>query len=333
MNNKQNSVSSQKSEVRSWLAKVRQPRKRNSPRASALVFVLTASCLLPPAFSVAGFRSRRRRLADVGWHPRSQHDFQHEGTAHQLGREDEEERQVGGASWVRKPTAMSWSPAARFSSAPTTRRALRDPKITGDKGVLMAFRESDGQFMWQMVHDKLVAGRVNDWPYQGVASSPLVEGDRLYYVSNRAELMCLDTQGFRDKENDGPVTDEKLKGEFERRRRLALRHDRRGRLAAAQPGELIAGVVWRSDLCQHLEWSGRESRQCSFAESAGDHCRQQENRKACLGRQLRQRTHPARSMVLADSGDDRRRGPGDSWPGRRLDSRLRSADRQEALGV
>ncbi|MET0553520.1 MAG: PQQ-binding-like beta-propeller repeat protein, partial [Vicinamibacteria bacterium] len=26
----------------------------------------------------------------------------------------------------------------------------------------------------------------------------------------RAELVCLDTQGFRDKENDGPVTDEKL---------------------------------------------------------------------------------------------------------------------------
>jgi outer membrane protein assembly factor BamB len=95
----------------------------------------------------------------------------------------------------------------------TNNEGLRDPKITGDKGVLMAFRESDGQFMWQMVHDKLASGRVNDWPYQGVASSPLVDGDRVYYISNRAELMCLDTQGFRDKENDGPVTDEKLTGE------------------------------------------------------------------------------------------------------------------------
>ena len=95
----------------------------------------------------------------------------------------------------------------------TNNEGLRDAKITGDKGVLMAFRESDGAFMWQMVHDKLAAGRVNDWPYQGVASSPLVEGDRIYYVSNRAELMCLDTQGFRDKENDG-VQDEKLTGEF-----------------------------------------------------------------------------------------------------------------------
>src|SRR5262249_35521070 len=96
----------------------------------------------------------------------------------------------------------------------TNNEGVRDPKITGDKGVLMAFRESDGQFMWQMVHDKLAAGRVNDWPYQGVASSPLVDGDRLYYVSNRADLVCLDTQGFRDKENDGPVTNEKLTGDF-----------------------------------------------------------------------------------------------------------------------
>ena len=96
----------------------------------------------------------------------------------------------------------------------TNNEGLRDPKVTGDKGIVMAFRESNGEFLWQMVHDKLAAGRVNDWPYQGVASSPIVEGDRVYYVSNRAELVCLDTQGFRDKENDGPVTNEKLTGEF-----------------------------------------------------------------------------------------------------------------------
>ena len=40
----------------------------------------------------------------------------------------------------------------------TNNEGLRDPKITGDKGILMAFRESDGTFLWQMVHDKLAAG-------------------------------------------------------------------------------------------------------------------------------------------------------------------------------
>src|SRR5207253_11322211 len=31
-----------------------------------------------------------------------------------------------------------------------------------DKGIIMCFRESDGKFLWQAVHDKLAAGRVND---------------------------------------------------------------------------------------------------------------------------------------------------------------------------
>jgi outer membrane protein assembly factor BamB len=39
-----------------------------------------------------------------------------------------------------------------------------------------------------------------------------VEGDRLYYVSNRAHLICVDAKGFHDDENDGPVKDEKFNG-------------------------------------------------------------------------------------------------------------------------
>lgn len=72
----------------------------------------------------------------------------------------------------------------------TNNEAARDPKVKGDKGVVMAFRESDGQFLWQVVSDKLPVGRVNDWPYQGVASSPLIDGDRAYWVNNRAEIIC-----------------------------------------------------------------------------------------------------------------------------------------------
>jgi outer membrane protein assembly factor BamB len=70
----------------------------------------------------------------------------------------------------------------------------RDPKIKGDRGVLMAFRASDGKFVWQIVHDKLPSGRVNDWPKIGVVSSPAVDGKRLYYVSNRCEVVCAKTE-------------------------------------------------------------------------------------------------------------------------------------------
>jgi outer membrane protein assembly factor BamB len=94
----------------------------------------------------------------------------------------------------------------------TNNEAVRDPKQPGDRGVLMTFRESDGEFLWQHTSEKLASGRVNDWPFQGVASSPLVEGNKLWYVSNRAEVICLDTEGFADGENNGPFKEEKFSG-------------------------------------------------------------------------------------------------------------------------
>jgi outer membrane protein assembly factor BamB len=74
----------------------------------------------------------------------------------------------------------------------------RDPKTKKplDKGVLMCFRESDGKFLWQHVNDKLASGIVNDWSNEGVCSTPVVEDNRVYYVSNRCVVNCLDTEGL-----------------------------------------------------------------------------------------------------------------------------------------
>ncbi len=85
------------------------------------------------------------------------------------------------------------------------------PGIEGDKGVIACFKEATGELLWQATHDKLPTGRVNDWPEQGICSSPWVDGDKLYYVSNRCELVCADVNGFTDGENDGPFQDEKYK--------------------------------------------------------------------------------------------------------------------------
>ena len=97
----------------------------------------------------------------------------------------------------------------------TNNELVRDPKQPGDRGVLDGLPRVHGEFQWQHTHVKLESGRANDWPFQGVASSPLVEGERLYYVSNRAVLFCLDIKGFRDNENDGPFKDEKLVGQLD----------------------------------------------------------------------------------------------------------------------
>jgi outer membrane protein assembly factor BamB len=77
----------------------------------------------------------------------------------------------------------------------TNNEVPRDPKITGDKGVLMCFQENDGKFLWQAIYDKLAAGRVQDWPKEGICSSPFVEGNRVYFVNNRSEVVCADIEG------------------------------------------------------------------------------------------------------------------------------------------
>jgi outer membrane protein assembly factor BamB len=82
----------------------------------------------------------------------------------------------------------------------TNNQKPRDPKfvVKGkvlDMGVLMAFDEAKGDFLWQAVYPKLAAGRVVDWPLEGLCSTPLVEGERIYYCSNRCEVVCAPTAG------------------------------------------------------------------------------------------------------------------------------------------
>ncbi len=123
----------------------------------------------------------------------------------------------------------------------TNNQAERNPRLKGDRGVVMAFRESDGTFLWQAAHPKLPSGRVNDWPQQGICSSPFVEGDRIFYISNRAQVVCADTEGFYDDENDGPYTDENYYGAP----------------ADAPPAEKYSqideDVVWRFDMMEELD--------------------------------------------------------------------------------
>ena len=76
---------------------------------------------------------------------------------------------------------------------------------TVDLGCLLCFQESDGRFLWQSSSEKLPSGGAQDWPLQGICCAPLVEGNRLWYVTSRGEVMCLDAEGFDDGEDDGPV--------------------------------------------------------------------------------------------------------------------------------
>ncbi len=82
------------------------------------------------------------------------------------------------------------------------------PKHKGDRGTVLCFEEKTGKFLWQLTREKLPQGRVNDWPEQGICSTPCVEGKRMWVVTNRCEVMCIDIEGFYDDENDGPYKEE-----------------------------------------------------------------------------------------------------------------------------
>jgi len=89
----------------------------------------------------------------------------------------------------------------------TNNEIPRDPKHQGDRGIVMCLDEKTGKFLWQLAVPKLGAGKVSDWEYLGICSSPTADGDRVYVVTNRCEVLCLDAEGLANG-NDGPFKDE-----------------------------------------------------------------------------------------------------------------------------
>ena len=85
-----------------------------------------------------------------------------------------------------------------------------NPAFREDSGVLMAFRMTDGAFLWQDVAPRVERG-LREFLLPSTTSVPYVEGDRLYYVTAECQLRCLDTKGFSDGENNGPYREEVIK--------------------------------------------------------------------------------------------------------------------------
>jgi outer membrane protein assembly factor BamB len=110
----------------------------------------------------------------------------------------------------------------------------RDARHQGDRGVLMCFREATGELAWQLIAPKRTEDPYLDWPKSGLSSPATVEGNRVYVVTSRGEVVCLDLDGMANG-NDGPFLDE------------ARLHS-----PADQPpiptGPLDADVLWHTDL-------------------------------------------------------------------------------------
>jgi outer membrane protein assembly factor BamB/HEAT repeat protein len=102
-----------------------------------------------------------------------------------------------------------------------------NPAFQDESGVLMAFRATDGAFLWQDVAPRVERG-LREFVLPSTTSAPYVEGNRLYYVTAECQLRALDTQGFRDGENSGPYREEVFQD------------------------DAAADIVWELDMCSRL---------------------------------------------------------------------------------
>ena len=121
---------------------------------------------------------------------------------------------------------------------------LDDPRFqTTRGGVLMCLDEKTGSLIWRLVVPRLEIDRSKvsedfDDMNLGICSTATVDGDRVYLVTNRCEVVCLDVAGMANG-NDGKFTAEASFSVPE----------------AAVPVELgdrDADILWRFDMIRDL---------------------------------------------------------------------------------
>ncbi len=131
----------------------------------------------------------------------------------------------------------------------TNNATPRDPKFKDDRACVYALNEYNGDYLWQLAVPKLASGKVNDWEYLGILSSPTVEGSKLYVVTNRCEVVCLDVEGMANG-NDGPYKDE------------AKYLGGPGKPPVAT-GEKDGDIIWRYDMMDELGVFPHNAANCS----------------------------------------------------------------------
>lgn len=125
----------------------------------------------------------------------------------------------------------------------------RDPRHQGDRAVLLCLDEADGSLVWQSVVPRLEDDVYLDWPNIGWCSPVSMEGDRVYSVTNRYEVVCLDLKGLTDG-NDGPFLDEG--------RHMTPRGE-----PVMEVGELDGDIIWLTDMQQAVGMYPHDSAHCS----------------------------------------------------------------------
>src|SRR5215204_7524003 len=169
------------------------------------------------------------------------------------GTEDIDPKPAKNMKWAVKIGSQSYgnvTVAAGKIFIGTNNENPRDERHQGDRSIMMCFDEKTGAFLWQLVVPKLASGKVNDWENLGLLSSPTVDGDRVYIVTSRCEVMCLDVNGQANG-NDGPFKDEA--------KYIVMDTG----LPPAKVGPKDADIIWEYDMMDDLGVFPHNASNCS----------------------------------------------------------------------
>ena len=159
-----------------------------------------------------------------------------------------------GVKWVAKLGSQSYGNpvvAGGRIYVGTNNETPRDKRHVGDRSCLYCFDEKTGEFVWQLVVPKLKSGKVNDWENLGLLASPAVVGDRVYVVTSRCEVLCLDAKGMVNG-NDGPYMDEA---------KYVVQDTGKPPI---EPGKTDADILWRYDMIDELGVFPHNASNCSI---------------------------------------------------------------------
>ena len=124
-------------------------------------------------------------------------------------------------------------------------------KPTGG-GMFVCFDEATGKLLWRLVVPKLMEGKRSedfDDMNLGICSTPTIDGNRVYLVSNRCDVLCLDINGMQDG-NQGPFTDEQH-----------YTVEKNQRPVESKPGD--GDIVWQFDMLNKLPVFPHDAASCS----------------------------------------------------------------------
>lgn len=135
----------------------------------------------------------------------------------------------------------------------TNDASVGDPRFKRTKGgVVLCLSETTGEPVWQLPIPRFRTSNrsfnFDDGDY-GVCSSPTVEGNRVYLVSNRGAVLCLDVEGMANG-NDGPFTGEP-----------AFMTD--GEHPDTEIRSTDGDIIWRYDMVKELPSWPQDASSCS----------------------------------------------------------------------